>query len=114
MQIEDMANSRLIQALENESSDILFKLRSASGLDRPAFRRLLSIIDQLSAEWVGNVQLPKSVAGIFFDIYPAMMSASYQYPKHEQQEVMQAADELADHIRSVFNTDKADIKKESF
>jgi hypothetical protein len=103
-QLKELLPSLLSHSIESDSSDVLFKLRTGNGLDLPTFQRLVATIDRLAALYADEHQLPKSAAGIFFDIYPAMMSASYQYSQGQQQEVMEAADELADHIRSCLNT----------
>lgn len=93
----------LIKAIEEDSGNILFNLRRVGGLDRPTLRRLLDTIDKLGKMYAENDQIPKAAAAIFFDIYPAMMAASYEYSRSQQLEIMQVADELADHIRSVLN-----------
>ncbi len=94
----------LVQQLESASGDILGSLRMLEGLDKQRFTDLIGVVDRCAKQFEDRKELPKEIGGIFFDIYPAIVSASYLYPKEITAQIQEAAEKLADHIRSVFCT----------
>ena len=93
-----------LHVLEKASEDVLVPLRMLQGFDATAFQILLAAVDQCTAAYAHADGLPKEVAALFFDMYPAMVSASYLYNDQVNGQIQQEAERLADHIRSCFYT----------
>jgi hypothetical protein len=98
-----VSNVDLASQLEEQSGAILLALRGLDGLNKSAFADLLNTIERCIEAYAQDASIPKKVAAILFDIYPAIVSASYLYDAKETSRIQEAAEQLADRIRVCLN-----------
>ncbi len=77
------------------------RLREGRGLDERMEAHLLGLLANIAERLAPATSIPKSLAGIFVDMWGALTSCASLYDVPTQQRVFHAADRLTEAARAV-------------
>lgn len=94
-------SEQLTEELLSKTETFLVKLRLGDGLDPKAYIEVCNTLKACVIEWRSSDFIPKKIANILVDLYPAIEACSYLYADPEAENVRKASDEIADLTRQI-------------
>ena len=94
MKTDESAHADLIEELAAAAEGLLVSLRLNEGIPDEKLNRLVSALSQAGEQWRGSQDVPKRLAAILLEIYPAVEAASHLYEDEEAESIQQAAAEI--------------------
>jgi hypothetical protein len=89
--------SELIRATE----EVLTPLRVGDGFNQSSFMELCRVLEDIARQWRTLDSIPKSAVNVLIDLWPGIQSCSYLYEGEEANQIMKAADTVADLTRDI-------------
>ena len=84
-------------------TSFLTALRMGQGIDEPRLKELRAILQELAGEWSASDAVPKEVAGVLAELYPAMDASSHLYNDAQQAErIRDLAVDLSADVSTAF------------
>lgn len=105
MKIEDPASEALIEELAAAAEGVVVSLRLNEGLPEQKRERLSSALSQAARQWSETPYVPKRLAAILVELYPAVEASSHLYAGGEAVAIQQAAAEVYEQCMHILGSE---------
>jgi hypothetical protein len=95
--------AELLRATEG----FLTPLRVGDGFNERSFMELCRVLEDLARQWRMLDSIPKPAVNVLIDLWPGIQSCSYLYKGEEANQIMKAADTVADLTRDIVMVEDA-------
>lgn len=94
----DPVDEELVSQLSEAADGFIVPLRLNDGFDRLALDELCRQIDQFGHQWRTSEVIPKSVALLLSELYPAISACADLYTGDERQRMIEAAVRVGERV----------------
>ncbi|ULL16371.1 hypothetical protein DVH26_19115 [Paenibacillus sp. H1-7] len=99
--MEQATNPDIDLLVELLVEGFLVPLRMGDGIKNDLVTQIFTLLDRISLKYLDQDSIPKSLAELFIDVYPAMLSSTGLYDSIVENEIIDIADRLLDKFRNV-------------
>lgn len=96
-----MSQSEIIECFIKSWLDFDLSVRSGNYFNENDLEKILKSLDQVDECFALSNSIPKTLAGVFAEIYMALESSSIQYTGDKREEIIHATDLIMDKIRKI-------------